>query len=85
MPSFKYDGLRQGQTIKVELTLYADGALSVAGPMDQPDFLIAMMQHGIEAVRHQSLRHRPIAIGVMIPPQDVVVRAPSGLVTALGR
>jgi hypothetical protein len=55
--------------ITISVTLHPSGALSIAGPVNDKRFALAMLEHAKDAVRGH---HAPVK-RLVIPAKDVVV------------
>lgn len=55
---------------KVVVTQWSDGAMSVAAPMSDPAWVVAALEHALDAAKRQLARvvSRP---GFVIPAEDV--------------
>lgn len=67
----------EAAAISLTVTLHANGALSVEGPVHDKKFCIAMLQNAVDAVRNHG---KP---GIVVPSKDVGVPAQSPYVPAL--
>lgn len=54
---------------KIEVTLYASGALSTSGNIADKQFAIAMLENGIDAIRNR----KPSSLELVTPNYDVGV------------
>ena len=60
-----------GAAVEVKITLHNNGALSIAGPIHDQRWMIAVLENAIDAVRNH---HMPKSKqGLIIPDRDVVV------------
>lgn len=67
----KLDGLPEGVQIRVTIDIHANGAMSVAGPIHDKEWMLALLDNAKDAVRNH---HMPKSQqGIVIPDRDVAV------------
>jgi hypothetical protein len=63
----RVDGLTGDQQVQIVITVHAGGAMSVTGPVHDPLWILAALEHARDAVKGQFAR-RP---GFILPDKDV--------------